>query len=70
MQGGASRRAEVVSTKHKQKRLGRGGKNTEKNYTRKASRTWVTTMVRSTNGDDILPYEVKWSFRKYYYEQS
>ena len=28
-----------------QKRLRRGGKNTEKNYTKKVLMTWITTMV-------------------------
>ena len=31
----------------KRKRLRRGGKNTQKNYTKKVSVTWITTMMRS-----------------------
>ena len=30
-----------------QKRLRRGGKNTQKNYIKKVLMTWITTMVRS-----------------------
>ena len=37
-------RTETVRAKEKQKRLRRGGKNTQ-NYTKKVLMTWITTMV-------------------------
>ena len=40
----------------------RGGKNTQKNYTKKISLTQITMMVWSTHlGTDILDCEVKWA---------
>ena len=39
------KKIETVRTKQKQKKLIRGGKNTQKNYTRKVFMTWITMMV-------------------------
>ena len=44
----------------KQKRLGRGGKNTQKSCTEKLI-TWITTMMWSLTESDILECEVKWA---------
>ena len=42
--------------------LRRGGKNTQKNYTKKIIMTQITMMVWSLNADpDILECEVKWA---------
>ena len=39
------KKIETIRTKQKQKKLIRGGENTQKNYTRKVFMTWITTMV-------------------------
>ena len=50
-----------------QKRLRTDGKNTHKNYTKKALMTWVNKMVDKHDSvvthlePDILVYEVKWA---------
>ena len=52
----------MVWTKQKQKVLWRGGKNTQKNYTKKIFTTQIITMVWSLTSDpDILECEVKWA---------
>ena len=45
----------------KLKRLRRGGKNTQKNNTRKVLMTWITMMAWSLTVLDILECEVKWA---------
>ena len=46
----------------KQNGLRRGGKNTQKNYTKKVFMTWITTMVWSlTQSQTILEGEVEWA---------
>ena len=51
----------MVGTQQKQKSLRRGGKNTQKNYTKKILMTQITVMVWSLNLEpDILECEVKW----------
>ena len=44
-----------------QKILRRGGKNIQKNYTKKVLMTQITMMVGSLTQLDILEYEVKWA---------
>ena len=62
MQRWAQLRTETVRTQQKQKILRRGGKNTQKNYTKKILMTWITMMVWSlTLEPNILECEVKWA---------
>ena len=50
----------MVWTKQKQKILRRGGKNIQKNYTKKIFKIQITTMVVITHLEpDILEREVK-----------
>ena len=64
MKGWAQERAEMPRTRQKQKRLRRGGKNTQKNYTKKGLKD-----PDNHNGvvihlePDILECEVKWALR-------
>ena len=52
----------MVWTQQKQKILRRGGKETQKNYTKKILMTQITTMVVITHLEsDILECEVKWA---------
>ena len=44
---GAPERTEMIRTQQKKKRLRRGGKKTQKNYTRKVLMTQMTTMMWS-----------------------
>ena len=53
---------ETVGTYQKQKGLKRGGKNTQKNYTKKVLMTWITMMVVTHLEPDILECEVKFAF--------
>ena len=52
----------MVWTEMKQKRLRRGGKNTQKNYTKKIFMTQITMMVTHLE-PDILECEVQWALR-------
>ena len=51
-----------VKTQWKQRRLRRGGKNTQKNYTEKALMTRITNSVVTNLEPDMLEWEVKWAF--------
>ena len=52
----------MLWTQQKQKILRRGGKETQKNYTKKILMTQITTMVVITHLEsDILECEVKWA---------
>ena len=52
----------MLWTQEKQKILRRGGKETQKNYTKKILMTQITTMVVITHLEsDILECEVKWA---------
>ena len=52
----------MVWTQQKQKILRRGGKKTQKNYTKKILMTQITTMVVIAHLEsDILECEVKWA---------
>ena len=45
---------------NRSRRLRRSGKNTQKNYTGKVLRTWITTMVTNLE-PDILECDVQWA---------
>ena len=49
-----------VGLTEKQKILIRGGKNTQKNCTKKIFMTQIATMVSSFTEPDILEWEIKW----------
>ena len=51
----------MVWTQQRQKVLKRGGKNTQKNYTKKIFMTQVTMMVITHREPDILECKVKWA---------
>ena len=52
----------MVWIQQKQKILRRGGKNKQKNYTKKIITTQITMMVVITHLEpDMLEYEVKWA---------
>ena len=56
--------SEIILSFLKQKILRRGGKNTQKNYTKKIFMTQITTMgVIIHLEPDILEWEVTWTLR-------
>ena len=57
----AQQRTEMVWTYQKQKILRRGGKNTQKNCTKKIFTTQIMTMVIIQLEPDILECKVKWA---------
>ena len=61
MQRWAQSRAEMVWTKQKQKILRRGGKNTQKNYTKNLHDPDNHNDVITHLEPDILECEVKWA---------
>ena len=62
MQRWAQKRIEMVGTEQKQKIFRRGGKNTQKNCTKKIFTTQIITMYVITHLEpDILECEVKWA---------